>query len=225
MPAMPWTGRILGKAASSPQFPSGDGSHGPMRPVPSKARHIDRLPGLSPLGVSMSLTRRQFLQYGAGVVAGATVTQGIRIFTTAVRTMDALEGPPARAYSHPEWVEGFCDRCASLCTFQFRRVDGRLVGVRPTPRSPCAWAYVLPQTMRHPDRVDDVLQANERGSGSWKGVPPLMAVEALAALLREAPQRTAWVFPKASASLGYQLWRAMAHVLGCAVFIDSCPLI
>jgi|GEM_PF-2757721 len=171
----------------------------------------------------MGWTRRQFLQYGVGVIVGASIVRGLRVFPA----LDAVEPREGRPYTSQAWIEGLCDGCLALCHFQFRQVDGRVVGVRPDPDRPCSWAYVLPHMFHHPDRVSSVQTRPNRWDDGMAGYPVAARdlIQTLARYLRERPHRTAWVFPSRTSSMVFTLWRALAHTLGCPVFSVCRPLV
>lgn len=158
----------------------------------------------------MSVSRRTFLKLGASGASGAALASAASLLPEGLDGLDRFGA--ANSLEFPDqWIQSVCAACPSACPVLLRRIEGKIVGVRPLDGKPCARAYAIPQELYHPDRVLSA-RKRRRGENSWQSLSRQAALEQLAELLRLSGSRTAFVF-REDAGLSFVLFRALAKAL------------
>jgi anaerobic selenocysteine-containing dehydrogenase len=113
-----------------------------------------------------------------------------------------------------EFLPSVCSACSAACPVILRRIEGKIVGVRPSEPKPCRRAYTIPQELYHVDRLHAPLKALEkRGSGSWQTISRGAAIDEITSILRKSGEKTA-IVTRDDSGLSFALLRAIGSALG-----------
>lgn len=139
-----------------------------------------------------SLSRRDFLFYGGGVLAGITLGGlGRRRLARADERAAAWHGRGVES-----WATSVCRECPAACGIRVRLIDEAPVKLEGNPLCPlsrgrlCAKGQAALESYYDPDRLlGPARRVGKRGEGQWERITWEEAVAVLASRLREARGR------------------------------------
>lgn len=162
----------------------------------------------------MGVSRRSFLKLGIGTGSGVAFAAAARMLPGGVAALDRIAAPRLSEQWPETWVRSACSACGAVCPLLLRRVEGKIVGVRPLDARPCARAYAIPQELYHPDRLLGALRrTGGRGDGAWERLDMPAALERLAEQLQKEGARVAFLL-REEAGLSFALLKALGWALG-----------
>jgi anaerobic selenocysteine-containing dehydrogenase len=139
-----------------------------------------------------SLSRRDFLLYGGGVLAGITLGElGRRRLARADERAGAWHGRAVES-----WATSVCGECPAACGIRVRLIDEAPVKLEGNPLCPlsrgrlCAKGQAALESYYDPDRLlGPAKRVGKRGEGQWERITWDEAVAALASRLKETRGR------------------------------------
>lgn len=161
----------------------------------------------------MSVSRRTFIKLGLGTGGGLVLVGAAHIVPGGLHALDEISEPTLTPRWPEAWIPSVCTACGDVCPLLLRRIERKVVGVRPLNPKPCARAYTIPQELYHPDRVTSALRRQgARGEGTWERIDLQRALQEVAGLLRRSGPRTAFII-REEAGLSFALLEALGQSL------------
>ena len=170
----------------------------------------------------MSLNRREFLKFSAGVSAAASSLSG-----------GALQGAANGGEKH---VHSFCEMCSSRCPIEAKVVDGKVRFLSGNPKaggtatSLCARGGSGLSQLYDENRIKKpLIRAGERGENKWREVSWDEALDYVASKMQEIKQKygpESFIFTCKS-SQTHKLMVNFASAYGspnCFSHFSSCPI-
>ncbi len=179
--------------------------------------------------MKLPVTRRGFLQLGAGSIAGLALAGGV---PSALGGLDDLLAPlPPRVPGGPEyWKAGICSLCPAACGLRVRLIGDRAVHIQGNSLHPVNQGGLCPkgvaglQASYHPDRLRrPVRNFGTREKPEWKAISWDEAMALMTARLRELRNsgraHTVAVLDRRRRDLRGRLFREFLHAYGSANYL------